>query len=105
MSFQDCGKGLNAANKNERALMFQVRNGPVCYNFDNNTLGVVSTISLVDLRLSSILVLFYYLAPPQNDSIVTSQCVQFTFGDKGELYMLDKSALSATEKESELHAS
>ena len=44
---QDCGKGLNAANKNERALMFQVRNGPVCYNFDNNTLGVVSRLNLV----------------------------------------------------------
>ena len=47
---------------------------------------------------SSILMLFYYLAPLQNDSIVTSQCTQFTFGDKGEVYRFDESAL--TEKES-----
>ena len=38
----------------------------------------------------SILMLFYYLAPLQNDSIVMSQCMQFTFGDKGEVYLLDE---------------
>ena len=27
--------------------------------------------------------LFYYLAPLQNDTVVTSQCMQFTFRDKG----------------------
>ena len=35
----------------------------------------------------------------QNDSIVTSQCMQFTFGDKGEVYLLDKSVLPVTGKE------
>ena len=45
--------------------------------------------------LSSILMLFYYLAPLQNDSILTSQCVQFTCGVKGEVYLLDESALYA----------
>ena len=44
--------------------------------------------------------LFYYLAPLQNDSIVTSRCMQFTFGDKGEVYLLDKSALPVPEKQS-----
>ena len=34
---------------------------------------------------SSILILFYYLAPQQNDSIVMSRCMQFTFGDKREM--------------------
>ena len=43
---------------------------------------------------------FYYLAPLQNDSIVTSQCKQFTFMDKREIYLLDESALPVTEKES-----
>ena len=31
--------------------------------------------------------LFYYLAPLQNDSILMSQCVQFTFGDKWDIDM------------------
>ena len=31
---------------------------------------------------------FYYLAPLQNDTVVTSQCMQFTFGDKGEATFL-----------------
>ena len=44
--------------------------------------------------------LFYYLAPLQNDSIVTSRCMQFTFGDKREVYLLDESVLPVTEKES-----
>ena len=48
----------------------------------------------------SILMLFYYLAPLQDDSIVTSWCMQFTFGDEREVYLLDKSALPVTEKES-----
>ena len=43
---------------------------------------------------------FKYLAPLQNDSILTSQCMKFAFGDKREVYLLDKSALSVTEKES-----
>ena len=36
---------------------------------------------------SSLCMLFYYLAPLQNDSIVTSRCMQFTFGDKREVYL------------------
>ena len=39
------------------------------------------------------LLLFYYLAPLQNDSLVMSLCVQFVFGDKREVRMLGKSAL------------
>ena len=46
--------------------------------------------------------LFYYFAPLQNDSIVTSQWMQFTFGDKREVYLLDESARPVTEKESML---
>ena len=42
---------------------------------------------------------FYYLAPLQNDSIMTSQCMQFSFGDKREVYLLGESALPVTEKE------
>ena len=48
---------------------------------------------------SSILILFYYLAPLQNDSIMTSLCMQFTFEDKREVYLLDESVLPVTEKE------
>ena len=44
--------------------------------------------------------LFYYLAPLQDDATVTSWCVQFTFGDKREVYLLDEIALPVTEKES-----
>ena len=32
----------------------------------------------------SMTLLFYFLAPLQNDTIVTSWCMQFNFGDKGE---------------------
>ena len=49
---------------------------------------------------SSILMLFYYLASLQNNSIVTSQCMQFIFGDKREVYLLEESALPVTKKES-----
>ena len=38
--------------------------------------------------LSSMTLLFYYLAPLQNNNIVTSQCMQFIFGDKGEAMCL-----------------
>ena len=48
---------------------------------------------------SSVLLLFYYLAPQQSDSIVTSVFMQFTFGDKGDVYPLDESVLPVTEKE------
>ena len=44
--------------------------------------------------------LFYYLVLLQNDAVVTSQCVQFTFGDKGEVYQLDERALPVMKKES-----
>ena len=44
--------------------------------------------------------LFYYLAPLQNGSTVTSRWMQFTFGDKREVHLLDKSALPVTDKES-----
>ena len=45
----------------------------------------------VGKHVSSILVIFYYLAPVQNDCVVTSLCMQFTFGEKGEVYLLDES--------------
>ena len=45
--------------------------------------------------VSSILMLFYYLAPLQYDTIMMSRCLQFTFGDKREVYLLDESALHA----------
>ena len=48
---------------------------------------------------SSILMLFYYLATRQNDSVMTSRCMQITFGDKREIYLLGESALPVTEKE------
>ena len=51
-------------------------------------------------EVSSILMLFYYLVPLQNDSIVMSWCVQFTFGDKREVCLLGKSALPVSIKES-----
>ena len=38
------------------------------------------------------LLLFYYLAPLKNDCLVTPRCLQFTFGDKREVYLQDKSA-------------
>ena len=41
--------------------------------------------------------LFIYLAPLQNDCLVTSRSMQFIFGDKGEVYLLDESALSLME--------
>ena len=44
--------------------------------------------------------LFYFSAPLQNDSIVMSGCMQFTFGDKGKVYLFDESALPVTKKES-----
>ena len=44
--------------------------------------------------------LFYYLAPLQNDTIVMSQCMQFTFGDQRKVYLLDECALPVTEKDS-----
>ena len=44
--------------------------------------------------------LFYYLAPLQNEALLTSQCMQFTFGDKGEVYLLNETALPVMKKES-----
>ena len=38
--------------------------------------------------------LFYNLAPLQNDCLVMPQCMQFTFGDKGEVYLLDSIILN-----------
>ena len=57
--------------------------------------------------------LFYYLAPLQNDTDMTSRCMQFIFGDKGAATFLERlfycseilppfsseSALPVTEKE------
>ena len=52
------------------------------------------------MKLSIMLLLFYFLAPLQNDCLVTSQCIQFTFGDKREVYLQDESApLPVTKKE------
>ena len=56
----------------------------------SSTLKLVLSISKNE---SSILMLFYYLAPQQSDSIVMSRCMQFTFGDKREVYLLDESVL------------
>ena len=50
-------------------------------------------IYMLPLNHSNILMLLYYLAPLQNDSIVTSRYMQFTFGDKGELNKLHLSFL------------
>ena len=50
--------------------------------------------------VSSMLLLFYYLALVLNDCLVTSRCRQFTFGDKREDHLLDESVLLVTEKES-----
>ena len=43
--------------------------------------------------------LFYYSAPLHKDCIVTSRCMQFTFGDKKEGHLLNESVLPITEKE------
>ena len=43
------------------------------------------------LGTSSILMLLYYLSPLQSDCIVTSWGMQFTFGDKREVYLFDES--------------
>ena len=40
------------------------------------------------------------LSPLQNDSIVTSQWMQFIFWDKREVHLLDESTIPVTEKES-----
>ena len=50
--------------------------------------------------LSIMLLLFYYLVPLLNDCLVTSRCMQFTFGDKREVYLQDESALPVIKKES-----
>ena len=44
------------------------------------------------MGVSSIIMLFIYLAPLQNYSIVTSRCTQFTFSDKREVNLLGESA-------------
>ena len=40
---------------------------------------------------------FLLLSPLQYDTTVMSRCMQFTFGDKKEVYLLDESALPVTE--------
>ena len=45
------------------------------------------------------LLLFYYLAPLLNDCLMMSQCMQFTFVDKREVYLQDESAQPVTKKE------
>ena len=50
----------------------------------------VGWLSIIVLRrtnigTSSMTLLFYYLAPLQNDTDMTSRCMQFIFGDKGEV--------------------
>ena len=52
------------------------------------------------LKFSSILMIFYYLAPLQNASIVMSRCMQFNFEDKREVYLLSESVLPVSKKES-----
>ena len=48
---------------------------------------------------SSMLLLFYYLAPLLNDCLRTSRCVHITFGDKRDVYLQDENALPVTKKE------
>ena len=48
---------------------------------------------------SSILMLFHYFTPRQNDWLVTLLCMQFTFGDKRVVYLLGEIALPVTAKE------
>ena len=56
----------------------------MCYlTFSDNTIAI--EISEGEVRNSSVLLIFYYLAPLLNDCLVTSQCTQFTFGDKREI--------------------
>ena len=43
---------------------------------------------------------FLLLSPLQNGALLMSECMQFTFGDKEEVYLLDESALPVTAKES-----
>ena len=50
------------------------------------------------INASSILMLFYYLTPLKNDSILMSRCMQFTLGDEREVYLLDESALPVPKK-------
>ena len=45
--------------------------------------------------------LFYYLAPRQNDTVVTSQCMQFTLGDKGEANCLIRECPTCDRKREE----
>ena len=47
---------------------------------------------------SSMLMLFQYLAPLQNDRLVMSQCMQFTFEDKREVYLWLKKRVCKREK-------
>ena len=69
---------------------------------NNTTMGIASLNCYQGIHLagSSMLLLFYYLAPLQNDAVVMSGCMQFTFGDKGEFICWTESALSVTGKES-----
>ena len=48
---------------------------------------------------SSINLLFYYLAPLQNYTYVTSQCTQFIFGDKGAATCLIRECPTCDRKE------
>ena len=49
-------------------------------------------------RVSSMLLLFYYLAPLQNDALVMSHCTAVCFGGKREARLQDESALHVNEK-------
>ena len=49
----------------------------------NGDLNTSQFLSVFQITISSMTLLFYYLAPLQNDTVVTSQCMQFTFRDKG----------------------
>ena len=51
------------------------------------------------LTVSSILTLFNDIASLQNDWLVMSKRMQFTFGGKREVYLMGESALSVTKKE------
>ena len=45
------------------------------------------------------MMLFYYLAPLQNDRILTSQCMHFIFCQGREVKLTEESVLPVTEKE------
>ena len=69
---------------------FKVRNSGTFYdclvycklNYELNGM-LRHSLATLEGEYNSMNLLFYYLAPLQNDTNVTSQCMLFIFGDKG----------------------